>query len=86
MGYRVKDGKIGRAVKGATLIGDGATALQRIRGLGNDMALDPGMGNCGKQCQWVPVDGRCPCAPAGHHRVTLARVASMELEGRAGSR
>jgi TldD protein len=53
--YRVKDGKIGRAVKGATLIGDGATALQRIRGLGNDMALDPGMGNCGKQGQWVPV-------------------------------
>ncbi|MGX0902326.1 TldD protein [Roseovarius sp. MBR-79] len=53
--YRVKDGKIGRAVKGATLIGDGATALQKIRGLGNDMALDPGMGNCGKQGQWVPV-------------------------------
>ncbi|MBE0453825.1 metalloprotease TldD [Roseovarius autotrophicus] len=53
--YRVKDGKVGRAVKGATLIGDGATALQKIRGLGNDMALDPGMGNCGKQGQWVPV-------------------------------
>ncbi|MET4128964.1 metalloprotease TldD [Roseovarius sp. MBR-6] len=53
--YRVKDGRIGRAVKGATLIGDGATALQKIRGLGNDMALDPGMGNCGKQGQWVPV-------------------------------
>jgi len=53
--YRVKDGKIGAPVKGATLIGDGATALQRIRGLGNDMALDPGMGNCGKQGQWVPV-------------------------------
>jgi len=53
--YRVKDGKVGRAVKGATLIGDGATALQKIRGLGNDMALDPGMGTCGKQGQWVPV-------------------------------
>ncbi|MFP3382041.1 metalloprotease TldD [Tritonibacter sp. SIMBA_163] len=53
--YRVKDGKIGAPVKGATLIGDGATALQKIRGLGNDMALDPGMGNCGKQGQWVPV-------------------------------
>jgi len=53
--YRVKNGRIGPAVKGATLIGDGATALQRIRGLGNDMALDPGMGNCGKQGQWVPV-------------------------------
>ncbi len=53
--YRVQDGKVGVPVKGATLIGDGATALQQIRGLGNDMALDPGMGNCGKQGQWVPV-------------------------------
>jgi TldD protein len=53
--YRVKDGKVGAPVKGATLIGDGATALQQIRGLGNDMALDPGMGNCGKDGQWVPV-------------------------------
>lgn len=53
--YRVKDGKVGAPVKGATLIGDGATALQQIRALGNDLALDPGMGNCGKQGQWVPV-------------------------------
>ncbi|AFO90354.1 metalloprotease TldD [Phaeobacter inhibens] len=53
--YRVKDGKVGAPVKGATLIGDGATALNKIRALGNDMALDPGMGNCGKQGQWVPV-------------------------------
>ncbi|WP_104019231.1 metalloprotease TldD [Roseovarius nitratireducens] len=53
--YRVRNGKVGAPVKGATLIGDGATALQQIRGLGNDMALDPGMGSCGKQGQWVPV-------------------------------
>jgi TldD protein len=53
--YRVKNGKIGAPVKGATLIGDGATALNRIRAIGNDMALDPGMGNCGKAGQWVPV-------------------------------
>ncbi|MFV1491258.1 metalloprotease TldD [Phaeobacter sp. JH18-32] len=53
--YRVKDGKVGAPVKGATLIGDGATALNKIRALGKDMALDPGMGNCGKQGQWVPV-------------------------------
>jgi TldD protein len=53
--YRVENGKIGAPVKGTTLIGDGATALQQIRALGNDMALDPGMGNCGKQGQWVPV-------------------------------
>jgi TldD protein len=53
--YRVRDGRVGAPVKGATLIGDGATALRRIRAIGNDMALDPGMGNCGKAGQWVPV-------------------------------
>jgi TldD protein len=53
--YRVKDGVVGAPVKGATLIGDGATALKQIRAIGNDMALDPGMGNCGKAGQWVPV-------------------------------
>jgi len=53
--YRVRNGRIGAPVKGATLIGDGPSALQRIRGLGNDMALDPGMGTCGKDGQWVPV-------------------------------
>ncbi|MCC6008090.1 MAG: metalloprotease TldD [Rhodobacteraceae bacterium] len=53
--YRVRNGKIGAPVKGATLIGDGATALGNIRAVGNDMALDPGMGTCGKAGQWVPV-------------------------------
>ncbi len=53
--YRVRNGKIGEAVRGATLIGDGATALKGIRAIGNDMALDPGIGNCGKAGQWVPV-------------------------------
>ena len=53
--YHVKDGKVGAPVKGATLIGDGATAMMQIKALGNDMALDPGMGNCGKAGQWVPV-------------------------------
>ena len=53
--YQVKNGKIGAPVKGATLIGDGATALKQIRAIGSDMALDPGMGNCGKAGQWVPV-------------------------------
>lgn len=53
--YRVINGKVGAPVKGATLIGDGATSLKQIRALGNDMALDPGMGNCGKDGQWVPV-------------------------------
>ncbi|MGJ5619328.1 metalloprotease TldD [Sulfitobacter sp. MF3-043] len=53
--YRVENGVVGAPVKGATLIGDGATALKQIRAIGNDPALDPGMGNCGKQGQWVPV-------------------------------
>jgi TldD protein len=53
--YRVRNGVVGAAVKGATLIGDGATALKGIRAIGNDLALDPGIGNCGKAGQWVPV-------------------------------
>jgi TldD protein len=53
--YRVKDGKVGAPVKGATIIGDGPTALKQIRAIGNDMKLDPGIGNCGKAGQWVPV-------------------------------
>ncbi len=53
--YRVRNGKVGAPVKGATLIGDGATALRQIRAIGNDLALDPGIGNCGKAGQWVPV-------------------------------
>jgi TldD protein len=53
--YRVRNGVVGDPVRGATLIGDGATALQRIRAIGDDMALDPGIGNCGKAGQWVPV-------------------------------
>ena len=53
--YRVKNGRVVGPVKGATLIGDGPTALQQIRAVGRDMALDPGMGNCGKAGQWVPV-------------------------------
>lgn len=53
--YRVKNGKPGAPIRGATLIGDGPTALRHIRAIGNDMTLDPGMGNCGKAGQWVPV-------------------------------
>lgn len=53
--YRVRNGQLGEAIKGATLIGDGATALKGIRAIGNDLKLDPGIGNCGKAGQWVPV-------------------------------
>ncbi|EPX87381.1 putative Zn-dependent protease and their inactivated-like protein [Rubellimicrobium thermophilum DSM 16684] len=53
--YRVRNGQVMEPVKGATLIGDGATALRGIRAVGHDLALDPGIGNCGKAGQWVPV-------------------------------
>jgi TldD protein len=53
--YRVQGGRIGAPVRNATIIGDGATALKHIRAIGNDLALDPGIGNCGKSGQWVPV-------------------------------
>lgn len=53
--YRVKNGKVLSPVKGATLIGDGPTALRHIRAVGNDMAMDPGIGTCGKNGQGVPV-------------------------------
>jgi TldD protein len=53
--YKVVNGEIKEPLKGATLIGDGATALTKIRAVGDDLALDPGIGNCGKSGQWVPV-------------------------------
>ena len=53
--YRVRNGVIGRPVKGATLIGDGPTSLRNVRLIGNDMAMDPGIGTCGKNGQGVPV-------------------------------
>ena len=53
--YMIEDGKIGAPVKGAILIGAGAEALKQIVMVGNDMALDPGIGTCGKQGQGVPV-------------------------------
>jgi TldD protein len=53
--YRIENGKVGAPIKGATLIGNGSDALTRIRMIGNDMALDSGVGNCGKAGQWVPV-------------------------------
>jgi TldD protein len=53
--YIIEDGKITRPLKGATLIGSGADALTRISMVGNDMALDSGIGTCGKNGQGVPV-------------------------------
>ena len=53
--YWIENGKIQYPVKGATLIGNGPDALTRVSMLGNDMALDPGVGMCGKDGQSVPV-------------------------------
>ncbi len=53
--YLIEDGKVGAPVKGATLIGNGPDALTKVTMVGNDMALDPGIGTCGKNGQGVPV-------------------------------
>lgn len=53
--YRIEDGKVGASIKGATLIGNGPDSLTRVTMIGNDMALDPGIGTCGKSGQGVPV-------------------------------
>ncbi len=53
--YLIENGKITHPIKGATLIGNGPEAMQRISMIGNDMALDAGVGVCGKDGQSVPV-------------------------------
>jgi len=52
--YRIENGKLGAPIKGATLIGDGPTVLTKVTGIGNDFALDEGIGMCGKAGQGVP--------------------------------
>ena len=53
--YVIEDGRVGAPVKGATLIGNGPDVLTKASMIGNDMALDPGIGTCGKEGQGVPV-------------------------------
>jgi TldD protein len=53
--WMIEDGKLAYPVKGATLIGNGPDALTRVTMIGNDLALDPGLGTCGKDGQSVPV-------------------------------
>ncbi len=53
--YRIENGRVTYPVKGATLIGNGPDALTRVSMIGNDMALDGGVGTCGKEGQSVPV-------------------------------
>jgi TldD protein len=53
--YLIENGRIGPAVKGATLIGSGPEVMKKITMIGNDLELDPGIGTCGKEGQGVPV-------------------------------
>jgi TldD protein len=53
--YTIENGKVGAPIKGAMLIGNGPTDLHRISMVGNDLALDSGIGTCGKNGQGVPV-------------------------------
>jgi TldD protein len=52
--YKIENGRLGAPIKGATLIGDGPSVLTRVTGIGNDFALDEGVGVCGKGGQSVP--------------------------------
>src|SRR5215467_13656485 len=58
--YLIEDGKVTAPVKGATLIGDGPTVLRRVSMVGNDLALDHGVGICGKDGQSIPVSVGLP--------------------------
>ena len=53
--YLIEKGKVTHPVKGATLIGSGPEAMNRISMVGDDLALDTGVGTCGKEGQSVPV-------------------------------
>jgi TldD protein len=53
--YLIEDGKVTAPVKGATLIGNGPETMQKVAMIGNDLALDDGVGVCGKDGQSVPV-------------------------------
>lgn len=53
--YLIEDGKITAPIKGATLIGNGPEAMSQVSMVGNDLALDAGVGVCGKEGQSVPV-------------------------------
>ena len=52
--YRIENGRLGAPIKGATLIGNGPDVLTRVKAIGNDLALDEGVGICGKAGQSVP--------------------------------
>jgi TldD protein len=53
--YMIENGKITHPIKGATFIGNGPDVLTKVKMVGNDLAMDPGIGTCGKDGQGVPV-------------------------------
>ena len=73
--YLVENGKIKAPVKGATLIGNGPDAMSKISMIGNDMALDEGVGTCGKNGQSVPVGVGQPTLKIGGITVGGTQVA-----------
>ena len=72
--YLIEDGRLTAPVKGATLIGDGPTALTRVSLIGDDFAYDPGIGTCGKSGQGVPVGVGQPSMKIGGLTVGGTRV------------
>src|SRR5580700_8146038 len=77
--YLIEDGKIGPAVKGATLIGNGPEALKYVSMVGNDLELDEGVGTCGKDGQSVPVGVGMPTIKID--RLTVGGTAKKETGG-----
>jgi TldD protein len=76
--YLIEDGKLAAPVKGATLIGDGPSVLTHVTAVGNDLALDPGIGTCGKDGQSVPVGVGIPTLKVS--RLTVGGTALGKLQ------
>jgi hypothetical protein len=76
--YRIENGKIGAPLKGAMLIGNGPTDLHRITMIGNDLALDSGIGTCGKNGQGVPVGVGQPTLRM--ERITVGGTGCMSID------
>jgi TldD protein len=72
--YEIKKGKLGKPLKGATLIGVGPEALKNVTRVGNDPMPDPGLGTCGKDGQSVPVGVGLPTVRIDNMTVGGTRV------------
>ncbi len=79
--YQIEKGKIGRPLKGVTLIGVGPEALKNVTAVGNDPQPDPGMGTCGKDGQGVPVGVGLPTV-----RIDRMTVGGTKVQGSKGGK